>query len=59
MSNAAKIMREKQNFVPKNGPVPNRRILVIDDEPEIGQAIRRVLCPERPSNVTPIRPSAT
>jgi signal transduction histidine kinase len=45
MSNAAKMMREKNSFTPKNGPVPNRRILVIDDEPEIGEAIRRVLCP--------------
>jgi signal transduction histidine kinase len=45
MSNAAKLMREKKTFVPKDGPVPNRRILVIDDEPEIGEAIRRVLCP--------------
>ena len=35
MSNAAKLMREKKNFTPADGPVPNRRILVIDDEPEI------------------------
>lgn len=58
MSNAAKLMREKKNFVPINGPVPNRRILVIDDEPEIGEAIRRVLCPKSTSNVTPLRRSS-
>jgi len=58
MSNAAKMMREKKKLIPANGPVPNRRILVIDDEPEIGQAIRRVLCPKAATNVTPIRRSS-
>ena len=58
MSNAAKLMREKKNFMPLNGPVPNRRILVIDDEPEIGEAVRRVLCPNASGNVTPLRRSS-
>jgi signal transduction histidine kinase len=58
MSNAAKLMREKKNFTPVNGPVPNRRILVIDDEPEIGEAVRRVLCPKGVGNVTPLRRSS-
>lgn len=58
MSNAAKLFREKKDFFPSNGPVPNRRVLVIDDEPEIGDAIRRVLAPHAKSNVTPIRRSS-
>lgn len=49
MSNAARILREKDVLIPKNGPVPNRRILVIDDEPAIGDAIRQVLCPTIPA----------
>ncbi|MFT3724542.1 MAG: hypothetical protein QM773_13270 [Hyphomonadaceae bacterium] len=40
--------------MPKNTPVPNRRILVIDDEPEIAEGIRRVLSPGLPANVTPL-----
>lgn len=58
MSNAAKLMREKASLVPKNSPVPNRRILVIDDEPEIGQAIRRVLCPNSLNSGQPARRSS-
>src|SRR4051794_13830539 len=58
MSNAAKLMREKKNFMPVDGPVPNRRILVIDDEPEIGEAVRRVLSPKSAGNVTPLRRSS-
>lgn len=58
MSNAAKLLREKKDLFPIDGPVPNRRILVIDDEPEIGDAIRRVLAPNSPTNVTPIRRSS-
>lgn len=58
MSNAAKLMRDQKNFVPLDGPVPNRRILVIDDEPEIGEAIRRVLCPQSAGNISPIRRSS-
>lgn len=46
MSTAAKMIREQKTLLPKDAPVPNRRILVIDDEPEIGQAIKRILTPE-------------
>lgn len=45
MSTAAKLLREQKNLIPSNGPVPNRRILVVDDEPEIGEGIRRILAP--------------
>jgi signal transduction histidine kinase len=54
MSTAAKLIRDQKNLLPKNAPVPNRRILVIDDEPEIGEGIRRVLCPSSTGNVTPL-----
>ncbi|MGE4133357.1 MAG: ATP-binding protein [Bdellovibrionales bacterium] len=57
MSTAAKMMRDHESFIPKNGPVPNRRILVVDDEPAIGDGIRRILCPPTPAGVTPIRSS--
>jgi signal transduction histidine kinase len=40
---AARLIREKRHLLPKNSPVPNRRILVIDDESEIGEGIRRTL----------------
>lgn len=56
MSTAAKLIREKQNLNPKNGPVPNRRILVVDDEPEIGAGIKRILSP--PTNVTALARSS-
>jgi signal transduction histidine kinase len=42
---AAKIIKEKNLLLPKNSPVPNRRILVVDDEREIGQAIANFLHP--------------
>lgn len=42
---AAKIIKEKKSLLPKNSPVPNRRILVVDDEPDIGQAIANFLQP--------------
>jgi CheY-like chemotaxis protein len=45
MSSAAKMIREQQNLLPQNSPVPNRRILVVDDEPAIGDGIRRILTP--------------
>ncbi len=46
MSNAAKLLKDQRNLIPVGSPVPNRRILVVDDEPEIAQGILRVLCPE-------------
>ena len=46
MSNAAKLLKDQKNLIPLNSPVPNRRILVIDDEPEIAEGIQRVLCPQ-------------
>ncbi len=45
MSTAAKLIRDKKTFLPKDSPVPNRRVLVVDDEPDIGEGIRRILCP--------------
>lgn len=49
MSNAAKLFREHQGLLPKNSPVPNRRILVVDDEPAIGEGIRRILASQSKS----------
>ncbi len=46
MSNAAKLLKDQKNLIPSGSPVPNRRILVVDDEPEIAQGIHRVLCPQ-------------
>ena len=46
MSNAAKLLKDQKNLIPSNSPVPNRRILVVDDEPEIAEGIFRVLCPQ-------------
>ncbi|MBX3021592.1 MAG: hypothetical protein KF799_07940 [Bdellovibrionales bacterium] len=57
MSTAAKLIRDQKNLLPKNAPVPNRRVLVIDDEPEIGEGIRRILYPQPAGNVSAIRSS--
>lgn len=46
MSNAAKLLKDQKNLIPDNSPVPNRKILVVDDEPEIADGIHRVLCPQ-------------
>jgi len=46
MTSAAKLIQERKHLLPINGPVPNRRILVVDDEPEIGAGIQRILCPQ-------------
>lgn len=46
MSNAAKLLKDQQNLIPVDSPVPNRRILVVDDEPEIAKGIQQVLCPQ-------------
>lgn len=46
MSSAAKLLKDQKDLIPVNSPVPNRRILVIDDEPEIAEGIQRVLCPQ-------------
>src|SRR5262245_19016547 len=45
MSTAAKMFRDQKQLLPKDGPVPNRRVLVVDDEPQIAEGIQRVLCP--------------
>jgi signal transduction histidine kinase len=56
---AAKIIKEKQSLLPKNAPVPNRRVLVVDDEPDIGQAIAAFLQPGQDAgNVKPMRRSS-
>src|SRR5437868_5903597 len=57
MTAAAKILKDKRTLLPKNGPVPNRRILVIDDEPSIGEAIRQFLCPNTDASQGPRRSS--
>ncbi len=44
--NAAKLLQDHKHLIPDNSPVPNRRILVVDDEPEIGNAVKRILSPE-------------
>ena len=46
MSNAAKLLKEQRNLIPVQSPVPNRKILVVDDEPEIAEGIQRILCPQ-------------
>jgi signal transduction histidine kinase len=43
--NAAKLLKDHQDSLPVNSPVPNRRILVVDDEPEIVAGIQQILCP--------------
>ncbi len=45
MSNAAKLLQVQRNLIPVNSPVPNRRILVVDDEPEIAKGIQQILSP--------------
>lgn len=57
MSTASRMLKEKKALLPKNNPVPNRRILVIDDEPEIGEAIRRTLAGDEDGAI-PIRRSS-
>ena len=56
MSNAAKLLKDQKNLIPINAPVPNRRILVVDDEPEIAQGIQRILSPVG-ENVVKLRSS--
>jgi signal transduction histidine kinase len=56
MSNAAKLLKDQLHLIPSNSPVPNRRILVVDDEPEIAQGIQRILCP-KDSNIVSIQSS--
>ncbi len=56
MSNAAKLLKDQRNLIPVGSPVPNRRILVVDDEPEIAAGIHRVLCPEG-NNVVQLKSS--
>lgn len=53
MSTAAKMFRDQKNLLPKGNPVPNRRILVVDDEPQIGDGIRRILCPDAAAPAAP------
>lgn len=67
MSTAAKLIRDQKNLLPKNAPVPNRRVLVIDDEPEIADSIKRILGHRQETvktartsrSVTPLRPGGT
>lgn len=46
MSNAVKLLKDQKNLIPQNSPVPNRKILIVDDEPEIAQGINRILSPQ-------------
>jgi len=57
MSTAAKLFRDQQQLLPKDGPVPNRRVLVVDDEPAIADGIRRILSPNEIANATAIKSS--
>ncbi|MCB0377916.1 MAG: hybrid sensor histidine kinase/response regulator [Bdellovibrionales bacterium] len=52
MSNAARLFKQQKDLIPLDSPVPNRRILVVDDEPEIAKGIKEVLCPDNPNVVT-------
>ncbi len=45
MSNAAKLIQDQKNLLPINSPVPNRRILIVDDEPSISDGMKRILVP--------------
>lgn len=47
MSTAAKLIQQQKNLLPINSPVPNRRVLVVDDEPEIAKGIHQILCPDQ------------
>jgi len=42
---AAKMMQQQKDLLPVDSPVPNRRILVVDDEPEIAKGIQEILRP--------------
>lgn len=53
MSTAAKLIRDQKNLLPAGNPVPNRRILVVDDEPAIGEGIRRILIPDGAGSAAP------
>ena len=57
MSNAAKLLKEQKNLIPINSPVPNRRILIVDDEPEIAAGIQRLLSPQAEDNIVEIQSS--
>jgi signal transduction histidine kinase len=46
MSQAARLLKDQKFLIPDNSPVPNRRILVVDDEPEIAKGISRILSPK-------------
>ena len=56
MSNAVKLLHEQKLLIPSNSPVPNRKILIVDDEPEIAKGIERILSPQD-SNVRSIQSS--
>lgn len=56
MTNAARLLKDQKNLIPVGSPVPNRRILVVDDEPEIAEGIHRVLCPQA-QNVVALKSS--
>jgi signal transduction histidine kinase len=62
MSNAAKKFNtQTENFsTPTTQSLPeiNRRILVVEDEPEIAKAYQQILTPEKIGNVLPLRKSS-
>lgn len=45
MSNAAKLIQDQKNILPENSPVPNRKILIVEDEISIAEGMREILCP--------------
>lgn len=57
MSTAAKKLKEQMHLLPINTPVPNRRVLIIDDEPEIAKGIQRILNPAETKAGTKVRSS--
>jgi signal transduction histidine kinase len=47
MSSAArKLTRSIPSSIPAPSPVPNRRILIVDDEVQIADSIKNILCPK-------------
>lgn len=56
MSSAAKI-QQLRDSLPIHSPVPNRRVLVVDDEPEIAKGIQQILSPTNSSSVQKKRSS--
>lgn len=54
---AVKNIKQQVSNLSKAQPEPNRRILIVDDEPAIAEGIKSILCPDA-ENVIPFRRSS-